>query len=461
MQNRPVISQIITMGDSLSDRGMMNKKKLLGFIPMSFISGLAGVSPAGRFTNGLAWDDHLAATMASKFTIDEMRHLSHYDATDISDAIIAKDKRFASQIQHNYNLDDEDEVRYKNLTFIRTYNEGGLTSYNYAWRPSTSIKRFFSRLILSNLQDMQDLLIKNNREFKISESDRAKSLIIEWSGANDLITVNEKPSKKEVDRAIRERIKNVCELYQHGYRHFILFNMPDLSLTPRYQAKSLAEQQDASKWCDYFNRKLQAACNRLKLDFPGGSFRVFDINAQFRDMFSHPEKYNLDPAKIRTPYTTSADFVLNNDGTSPANGYMFWDDVHPTADVHWLLADKFYTTYQFLYHFQSPVADSEMTLCCLFRKKYAECVKHDQNRLFGSLSHTNMQLDLTKRDALVAILRHALNEGGKRSRYVLQELGWLNSNGEINTTIPALKRAYARLQAEQTHQAKITRIHSV
>lgn len=461
MQNRPVISQIITMGDSLSDRGMMNKKKLFGFIPMSFVSGLSGVSPDGRFTNGLAWDDHLAATMASKFTIDEIRHLSHYDATDIVDAIIAKDKRFTSQIQHNYNLDDEDEVRFRNRHFIRTYNEGGLTSYNYAWKPSVSIKRFFSRLILSNLKDMQKLLIKNNNEFKIPESERAKSLIIEWSGANDLITVNAKPSKKEVDLAIKERIKNARELYQYGYRHFILFNMPDLSLTPRYQAKSLAEQQDASKWCDYFNRKLQVACNRLKLDFPDASIRVFDINEQFRDMFQHPHKYRLDPAKIRTPYTTSPDFVLNKDGTSPANGYMFWDDVHPTADVHWLLADRFYTTYQFLYDFHSPVGDSDMTLCCQFRKKHAECVAHDQNRLFGSMSHTKMHLDLTKQNALVDILRHALYEGGTRSRQVMQELGWLNSRGEINTTIPALKHAFAKLQAEGKNKPILVRTRSM
>lgn len=461
MQNRPVISQIVTMGDSLSDRGIMSKKFLFGVIPMSLVSGLSGRSPDGRFTNGLAWDDHLAAAMASQFTIAEFHQATHYDYTDIADAVISKDRRFMASIQHNYHLNDEKEVKYRNQFFIRTYNEGGLTAHSYAWKPSTSLTRFFSRLILSTLKDMQELLIKNDREFKIPESERAKTLVIEWSGANDLITVNAKPSKKEVDLAIRERIKNVKKLFDQGYRHFILFNMPDLSLTPRYQAKSLAEQQDASQWCRYFNKKLQFACNRLRLDYPHGSLRVFDINSQFCDMFQHPEKYQLDPAKIRTPYTTSPDFVLTKEGTSPAVGYMFWDDVHPTADVHALLADKFYTTFQFTYDFKSPVRDSDVALVCQFRKKHAECVAHDQHRLFGSMARTSLRVDFAKQDVLVDILRHAINEGGKRSRKVLMELGWMNSNGEINTTIPVLKAAYLKLQTERHHQPGVIRAKTV
>ena len=53
--NRKKITQLIIMGDSLSDRGTLNQRKLFGLIPMSYLSGLSSKSPRGRFTNGFLW----------------------------------------------------------------------------------------------------------------------------------------------------------------------------------------------------------------------------------------------------------------------------------------------------------------------------------------------------------------------------------------------------------------------
>lgn len=58
------IARLIVLGDSLSDRGTLNKRKLLSFIPMSYLSGLSSKAPKGRFTNGYLWGDYVCTTTA-------------------------------------------------------------------------------------------------------------------------------------------------------------------------------------------------------------------------------------------------------------------------------------------------------------------------------------------------------------------------------------------------------------
>ena len=54
----PEISRFAIFGDSLSDSGLMNKEKILGFIPMPG-TGL-DESGDGRFANGLSWPGFMA-----------------------------------------------------------------------------------------------------------------------------------------------------------------------------------------------------------------------------------------------------------------------------------------------------------------------------------------------------------------------------------------------------------------
>ncbi len=84
---------------------------------------------------------------------------------------------------------------------------------------SSSITRFFTRLIASTLKEMRDAIISYDNQNKISSKQKAETLIIEWSGANDLVTLNAKPSKEEVDKAIAARVENIKQLISKGYRN--------------------------------------------------------------------------------------------------------------------------------------------------------------------------------------------------------------------------------------------------
>lgn len=452
------ISHIIMMGDSLSDRSTVDRRYILGFIPMSLLSGLHGASPKGRFSNGYVWADVISSFFASDFLIKEFKEQYGYSNDDIADAIIHHDKRVTDQIKYDYNLDDDLYVKYEGRDFIRSYDEGGLSAYDYSWMPSTSINRFFSRLILATLEDKRKKLLAYDKEHNFSLKQKAETLVIEWSGANDLITLNARPSKLEVDRAVKERVKNLEVLIKNGYRNFVWFNLPDLTLTPRFQNMTGADgdkERDNAHQCSvYFNEQLVSSAQKLHVLHPYCSFDVFDINKIFTDAYNNPNEHGLDPDKLKQPYKDSPDFKILPNKTSPAKGYMFWDDVHPTADVQAVLANEFYNKYRRRYQFSEPNEREEhiekdvssADLCKAFSARYAEKLAKDQQGFFGSCRKSHIRY---KEANLQEILKHALCEHGTRTREVITELQWIDKAGKLNLKIPVLDRALSDLQAQE------------
>lgn len=365
------IRTIKTLGDSLSDRGAM-WDRYLGFIPMRGVSGLKGKSPEGSFTNGYAWSDNLANIIANKFIIDELKkNQTHFDASDISDAIIDAEQ-YMKEAVSVYSLQDEKKVKYKGKEFFLSYCEGGLTSYDYSWRPSFSISRFIKRFILSTLEQKRFELLSHDLKNKTSLQDKAETLIIEWSGANDLITVNAKPSLNEVRRIIYERARNVEKLIKHGYKHFVLFNLPDLALTPCFQVKSQADQENATACIIELNNRLKKVAEQLSQKYPDCHIGVFDVFSEFNDIYAHPEKYQLDKNKLTTPFVTSPEFNVQKNGTSPAAGFMFWDDKHPSADMHRLLTNKIYDCFEKQFNFLPPHQPTRLASQGIFKSDKKE-----------------------------------------------------------------------------------------
>lgn len=482
------ISNLVLMGDSLSDRGTMKKRRLFGLIPMSLLAGLAGKSPQGRFTNGFAWSDYVATSMANKIIITEARRnhefeslerdsagldaddiitgryghkkrdKSKLDDTDIADAVIF-DSRFNHHIEHSYNLDDDMYIWYENRLLVRSYDEGGLTSHDYSWKPSTSISRFFSRLILPTLADKRKMIFEYDIKHDVSEAQKEQTLLVEWSGANDLITVNKTPSRKIVKRAVRDRIENARKLIENGYCNVVLVNMPDIALTPRFQNKTGEEgeesRQNAHVMSEYFNRKLQKECEKLQAQYGDKVMvEVFDLNTIFtqviNDTKSGTGKYagKFDVDKLNTPFQDSDDFHIDDNNTSEATGYPFWDDVHPTADFHAILADEVYEIYKSKFDFVQPEAEDAKKLVSMFITEYQDKLDTLWFRLFSCKNKGNLSLRALKRErdfdaesALTRILDSALNQHNKTAFEIIKKFGWINKDKEINHCIPALLKA--------------------
>ncbi|CDZ77926.1 Phosphatidylcholine-sterol acyltransferase precursor [Legionella massiliensis] len=450
-----IISHFVMLGDSLTDRGTANRRKIL-----RYITELERKSPKGRFTNGYTWSDHISARLISEFIIRELKTEAGMSPSDIADAIIHNEPRVKELVHGSYSLGDDLCVKYKGSDFVRNYDEGGLTSHDYSWAPSTSISRFATRLIVSTLGAKLAQLLAYDQENPPSKIQKAQTLIVEWSGANDLITVNAEPSMLEVDRAIRSRITHAEQLIKSGYRNFVLFNLPDLSLCPHFQSLSAAERSNAHQCTEYFNAELARACRELNETYPHCSIDVFDVNSVFKEIYDEPEKYGFDRDKRSRSFIRSPEFTIRANGTSPANGYMFWDGIHPSADMHALLADRFYEKYAADYNFSSPLLDSDWDpeiplsteqLLLSFVKKYSKVLEESQG-----FFNPHPKPDIPYRTAtLEEILRKSFDPRGELCRRVISELQWIDEQGNLKLNIPVLRAAMVQARMEEASKGEV------
>lgn len=509
------IEYFLTLGDSLSDRGTLDKRKLFGIIPMDFLAGLSGRSPKGRFTNGFTWDDHLAAMIASELDRvaverqqqpQERLEPQDEQAADDGDAILTHQARVEKTLRkHAYALDDDLHVHYHGENLLDSYNEGGLTAHPY--RNSSegtmgwSLSRYFSRKILSSLPEKRRKALAYADRHHLTDTHRKKTLVMEWSGANDLITVNAFPTPDEVKKAVQARIDNVVAMAEAGYRRFMLMDMPDLSKTPRYQTQlpeafrglnidfytsldeadlegsqeeaidgitftkltdgryllskvqleafykqvkgglNVANAQLASK---EFNRQLHLELHK-KQDLINSackgaahSVEVFPVSDLFDEVFHSPQAFHFDPKKIHEPYTKSADYrEKGSHHISDAHGHMFWDDIHPSAHMHKLLAERVYEHIEKKYHFIEPISQKKEThqdrlnqLVNDFYVEYKRKLAQDKKGTFGGWRKGKLpQRTQDATQDLKTILRHALFEGGDRTFELTKALQWFGSKG--------------------------------
>lgn len=408
------ISYIVIIGDNFTGSSTTNSNKVL---------------PLLNDLHNKSWSDHISARFVSEFMPTQFEDKENLaTTTDISNDV------------------------------VRNYAVGELTAHDYRW-----ISRFFSRLTLSTLTTIREKLLAYDEAHKLSKPHKKQTLIVEWSGANDLISINAHPSKIEVNRAIKARIANAEQLIKAGYHHFVLFNLPDLSLAPRYQAWSVSEVEriNAHDCSRYFNSELMKACKELNEVYPHCSINVFDINKIVMDVYEDPEKYGFNKSKPKTAYMHSPNACkINKDGNSPPPRHnMFEDDIHLSTPMHAELSTRFYERYRHEYLFSEPKIEggqeqeldiSDVDLRTAFIIKYKAKLEEDEFRLFSKPKHIDIKY---KTASLEEILRKALYEAGSLSHEVITELQWVDNEGNLNLNIPTLKTALAHIKFEKTKEA--------
>lgn len=498
--DRTVITEILLIGDSLTDRGEWVDDRLFGCIPGTLVTGLQGRSPQGSFTNGFAWSDFVATWLANRCIIERERESLGLDNLSIAEALTTRDKRagISERVSQGFNLDTAtmvslkpkmakkrvhsadaadailthdkrapEYVKERGLSvglfskaqgesqaphvILRSYAQGGLTASDWTRDPTFSISRGASRHILPTLADSRRQIEADDNRRNLSRAQKARILVTEWSGVNDQITVNAVPSEYEVRRAVAARVENVRQLLALGYRQFIWLNQPDLSLLPRFQARDEAARKTARDCSLLFNLLLDEECQKLCNDYPYINVQIFDVASIFSEVYYNPEKYGFDPLKLHTPYVTSADFDNPEDGVSRAKSYFFWDDVHPTADVHALIG-LFYVDFmmqQFKYvEVMRPSSEgdkivTDTELMDAFRIRYQETLAIDARRWTyfaqkSKIDYLNASLD--------DVVHHAFVERAARTRGVMEALGWVDNNGRVRLNAPTLLKALREIR---------------
>lgn len=324
------IKQIIFLGDSLSDNGNLYQKiKIIPKSPPYF---------NGRFTNGPTWAENVGKFFYNKSYVD----------------------------YHNYAI-------------------GGATAIQH----NPFVDKFAPPITLTG--EVYDYLFKS---LFVKKSDILYGI---WIGANDYLYNTKTSDMNQTSSKVVDSIAwSIITLAQNGAKNFLVLNLPDMARTPYAQEHNLVNELHAVSIMH--NKKLAEAIKNIQSKFPNIKIVTVDIYTIFNDVLNNPSKYNeqygknftnfsqacwqgsmmiqgnkanysdLINTELKQSFATSptglpknfdsesiANTILNSpslseayftnkmaeSGVTPCSSpeqYIFWDHIHPSEQVHQLIA---------------------------------------------------------------------------------------------------------------------------
>ena len=165
-------------------------------------------------------------------------------------------------------------------------------------------------------------------------------------GANDIFALlkalaSEPPvvdPTSVIDEAAANLAAAVGQLQLDGAKHLVLFDVPNLGLTPAFNS-TLLGSETATGLAAEFNAQVQA--DLVPAETSG--LKIYDLNAFDKIGEAVAGAYGFanvtDPCWTGTLSGGISSGTLCSDTLAGQDQYLFWDDVHPTAGGHLLVAN--------------------------------------------------------------------------------------------------------------------------
>lgn len=152
----------------------------------------------------------------------------------------------------------------------------------------------------------------------------AGTLVVVWGGANDVINAT---SSADVSTAVANENTAIGRLITAGATDLLVVNLPPLGEIPRFNG-STTTSVPFNAASTAFNSGLKAALDAIPAASTLHIFQL-DVFTLFNTVIAAPATYNL----VNVTGSSQLDLTVNPDT------YFFWDDLHPTTEVHHLIAE--------------------------------------------------------------------------------------------------------------------------
>lgn len=231
------------------------------------------------------------------------------------------------------------------------------------------------------------------------------TLFVVWIGANNYLYVQDKNKVKYItDKVINGIESGVTKLIENKAQMIVIANLPDIGATPEVRANGEKSIELGHNLTVTHNQKLHKMYERLSSHYPNVRFVYFDAYKLFTEAMEHPEKFGVNDTETPCytggvffksalgdmAYTTIADqelftffkaqlesknksmsdeqinsylqnpvtrealqnayfaalakkrgFSFSSEKELDCSGYLFWDHVHPTKQVHQYIMQYF------------------------------------------------------------------------------------------------------------------------
>jgi phospholipase/lecithinase/hemolysin len=208
-------------------------------------------------------------------------------------------------------------------------------SVNFAYGGAETEGNVGPRALLPDLLDQVAQFTQDSD--RAGQSADSEDLFVVWAGANDyLFDANARP-RDVVDNII----ESVEELYDRGARNFLVPNLPDLGKTPGALKSGtiLGEEivrssERLTKLSERHNKRLARELNNLEDDLSGDiKITTLDTYSLFNRLLDRPQDFGF--TSIDRPFLDESNPAMSDN----PDRYLFWDNIHPTASVHRILAE--------------------------------------------------------------------------------------------------------------------------
>lgn len=162
------------------------------------------------------------------------------------------------------------------------------------------------------------------------------ALYVVYAGSNDFIG-----GQTNVATPAARLETDLSRLIAAGARNFLVPNLPLLGYTPRFNGNATTADTYNAR-TEQFNAAMDAKLLNLSDDAAGLAFFRLDVASLFADAIANPAKFGLtNVTAAAAPGLAPGASSYNTSLIAPnASQYLFWDDLHPTATVHSILATR-------------------------------------------------------------------------------------------------------------------------
>lgn len=159
---------------------------------------------------------------------------------------------------------------------------------------------------------------------------KPNTVYVVWAGGDDLLNISDPASAPTVvNDAIANITTAITKLASLGAQDIIVPNSIDLGFTPQSVRSGVAGQATAVSTA--FNQALDQSLTNLE--------QSLHINVSELDLFTLSRRVFAAPEEFG--FTNITDPLIEQVNPVNPNGYFWWDTVHPTTQVHQIVANAF------------------------------------------------------------------------------------------------------------------------